>query len=135
MKELEQARRFQEVIRDFFEWCGDDYIMCTWGSMDLTELQRNISYFKLENPMKKPLFYYDVQKLFSLLYEDGKERSSLKNAVEYLGIEEDIPFHRAFDDTLYTARIMQKMDMDSVKPFVSVDYFRLPDKKEEEIYI
>ena len=91
MAELEQARSFREVIRDFFDWCGEDYIMCTWGSMDLTELQRNIAYFKLENPMKKPLLYYDVQKLFSLLYEDGKSRSSLKKAVEYLEIEEDIP--------------------------------------------
>lgn len=135
MAELEQARSFREVIRDFFDWCGEDYIMCTWGSMDLTELQRNIAYFKLENPMKKPLLYYDVQKLFSLLYEDGKSRSSLKKAVEYLEIEEDIPFHRAFDDTLYTAKIMQRMDLEAVKPYVSVDYFRLPDKKEEEIYI
>ncbi|MCD2493302.1 exonuclease domain-containing protein [Lacrimispora sp. NSJ-141] len=135
IQELEKARKFQDVIGDFFKWCGDDYIMCTWGSMDLTELQRNLAFFKVENPMGKPLLYYDVQKLFSLLYEDGKSRRSLKDAVEYLEIEEDIPFHRAFDDTLYTVKIMQRMDLDAVRKYVSVDYFRLPDKKEEEIYI
>lgn len=134
-EEFENARSFSEVIRDFFAWCGEDYLMCTWGSMDLTELQRNIAYFRVENPLPKPLLYYDVQKLFSLLYEDGKSRRSLKDAVEALQIEEDIPFHRALDDTLYTAKIMQKMDMEAVMRFVSVDYFRLPSKKEEEIYL
>ena len=59
----------------FFRWCGGDYVMCTWGSMDLTELQRNLAFFRLPNPLPKPLLYYDVQKLFSLLYEDGKSRT------------------------------------------------------------
>lgn len=135
MEELRAARSFKEVVQDFFAWCGDDYIMCTWGSMDLTELQRNLKYFRVKNPLKKPLLYYDVQKLFSLLYEDGRSRRSLRDAVEYLEIEEDIPFHRALDDTLYTAKIMEKMDMDAVKQYVSVDYFRLPEKKEEELHI
>lgn len=135
MGELRAARSFPEVIQDFFAWCGEDYVMCTWGSMDLTELQRNLKYFRVENPLKEPLLYYDVQKLFSLLYEDGKSRRSLKDAVEYLEIEEDIPFHRALDDTLYTAKIMERMDMDAVSQYLSVDYFRLPEKKEEELHI
>ncbi|MCI8466364.1 MAG: exonuclease domain-containing protein [Lachnospiraceae bacterium] len=135
MKELRSARSFREVISDFFDWCGEDYVMCTWGSMDLTELQRNLKYFRVTNPMKKPLLYYDIQKLFSLLYEDGKSRRSLKDAVEYLGIREDIPFHRALDDTLYTAKIMEKMDMEKVGQYLSVDYFRLPEKREEELHI
>ena len=108
-------------------------MMCTWGSMDLTELQRNLNFFRVKNSMKKPLLYYDVQKLFSILYEDGKSRRSLRDAVEYLEIEEDIPFHRAIDDTLYTVKILQKMDWEAVKQYVSVDYFRPPEKKEEEL--
>ena len=46
---------------------------------------------------------------------------------------EDIPFHRAIDDTIYTVRVMQKMDLEAVKQYISVDYFLLPDKKEEEL--
>lgn len=135
MKELEKARSFREVIGDFFRWCGEDYMMCTWGSMDLTELQRNMAFFRQKNPLSRPLFYYDIQKLFSLAYEDGKSRRSLKDAVEYLGMEEDIPFHRALDDTLYTAGIMQRLDMDAVRQYVSVDYFRLPSRKAEELHL
>ena len=133
--ELEKCRSFKPVIRDFFEWCGEDYMMCTWGSMDLTELQRNLVFFRQENPFPKLVLYYDIQKLFSLLYEDGKSRSSLKDAVERLGIPEDIPFHRAIDDTLYTVEVMKHMDLKAVKQYVSVDYFRLPEKKEEELHL
>ena len=133
MEELAKARSFKAVAEDFFRWCGDDYMMCTWGSMDLTELQRNLNFFRVKNSMKKPLLYYDVQKLFSILYEDGKSRRSLRDAVEYLEIEEDIPFHRAIDDTLYTVKILHKMDWEAVKQYVSVDYFRPPEKKEEEL--
>lgn len=133
VKELEQCRGFKPVIRDFLDWCGDDYLICTWGSMDLTELQRNLSHFHQKNPFPKLAFYYDIQKLYSLLYSDGKDRCSLKTAVEQLGIPEDVPFHRAIDDTIYTVRVMQKMDLEAVKQYISVDYFLLPDKKEEEL--
>lgn len=134
-KELEKARTFRQVIRDFFEWCGNDFMMCTWGSMDLTELQRNIAYFKVKNPLKTPLLYLDIQKLFSLRYDDGKSRAALKDAVEQMGIEQDIPFHRALDDTIYTARVIQKMDIAPVAPYVSVDYFHPPAAKEEELFL
>ena len=99
MAELERnGETFETVIRDFLEWCGDDCIFCTWGSMDLTELQRNMVYYGVEIPFDKPLLYYDVQKLYSLLQGDGKQKQSLDITVEELGIREDRPFHRALDD-------------------------------------
>ena len=135
MEELKDARTFPQVISDFFSWCGQDAQFCTWGSLDLVELQRNMSFYRMENPLPYPLFYYDVQKLFSLLYEDGKTRRSLKNAVEFLGIRKEAPFHRAFEDTYYTAEIMGLMDWDRVKEYRSVDYFRLPETRNDEIHI
>ena len=69
MAELERnGETFVAVIRDFLQWCGDDCVFCTWGSMDLTELQRNMAYYGVEIPFDKPLLYYDVQKLYSLKY-------------------------------------------------------------------
>ena len=52
-----------------------------------------------------------------------------------MGIPEDRPFHAAFDDALYTALIMQKMDIKPYLPYKSVDYYHLPESKEEEIYL
>ncbi len=135
MKEFAGARSFPEVLADFWAWCGDDCRFCSWGPLDLMELQRNMHFYHMKNPLPMPLLYYDVQKLFSLLYEDGKSRRSLEDAVEQLQIEKDIPFHRAYDDTCYTARIMERMDWDRVKEFESVDYYRLPSCRQEEIHL
>ena len=135
MEELKTARTFPQVIADFFSWCGEDCHFCTWGPLDLVELQRNMSFYGMENPLPFPLLYYDVQKMFSLLYEDGKARRSLEDAVEFMNIQKEAPFHRAFEDTYYTAEVMKIMDWDRVKGYQSVDYFRPPKTKKEEIHI
>ena len=76
MRELQHhGENFTVAVNDFLEWCPKDSIYCTWGSMDLTELQRNMKYFAVENPFPKPLFYYDVQKLYALFYKDGDRKS------------------------------------------------------------
>ena len=132
--ELDHARTFSPVVRDFLAWCGEDCKFVTWGSLDLSELQRNMDYYHIQNPFPKPLFFYDLQKMFSLLYDDGKSRLSLEQAVEYLEVEKTIPFHRAFDDTYYTAEVMKRMDLSQVERYESVDYHRLPETRQEEIY-
>ncbi len=132
---LAHKRTFSPVIRDFFKWCGEDFEFVTWGSLDLTELQRNMDYYRIQNPLPLPLYYYDLQKMFSLLYDDGKSRSSLEDAVEFLKVPKDHAFHRAFDDTFYTAEIMKRMDMKSVCRYESVDYHRLPQDRAAEIEI
>lgn len=123
---------FDEAVRDFIEWCGGDYVFCTWGNMDLTELQRNMVYHGIRLPFAKPLLFYDVQKLYSLLYSDGKSRESLDRAVEFFSIESNAPFHRALVDAKYTARILALFDFPAVQEYVSVDYFRPPESRAEE---
>ncbi len=132
---MEEGMDFKTVFEEFSTWCGEDVVFCTWGSMDLTELQRNLSYHGLMNPYQKPFLYYDVQKLYSLLYGDGKDRQSLDIAVTEMGIMESRPFHRALDDAHYTGRIMQHMDFEKVKAYLSIDYYRLPESQEEEVYL
>lgn len=135
-KELEQdGERFVDAAAQFLEWCGPGAVFCTWGAMDMTELQRNMTYFGIEIPFEMPLLYYDVQKLYSLLNGDGKVKHSLDTVVEELGIREARPFHRALDDAHYTGRVMASMDFDAVREYWSVDYYRLPEKREEEIYL
>lgn len=135
MERLEsEGQRFEDVIRDFLEWCGKDYRFCTWGTMDLTELQRNMVYHGLEIPFKKPLLYYDLQKIYSLIKGD-KQKLSLDAAVEAMEIKEDRPFHRALDDAYYTGCVMGSMDFYSMIEYISVDYYRLPECEEEEIYL
>ncbi len=129
---IHRGEPFKQVMESFLEWCGDDYIFCTWGSMDLTELQRNMVYHGIEIPFASPLLFYDVQKLYSRLYSDGKTRESLDVAVNFFGLEANVPFHRALEDAEYTGGVLQRLDMDQVGEYVSVDYYRIPQCREEE---
>ena len=134
-EELAAARTFPEVVKDFFAWCGDDFRFCTWGTMDLPELQKNMDFYGVENSFPIPLYYYDIQKLFSICFDDGKSRVSLETAVEQLELEKKTKFHRAKADCYYTALILELLDWKKAGRLVSVDYNRLPAAREEEIYL
>lgn len=134
-EELEHGVQFEEAFEDFLEWCGEDYCFCTWGSMDLTELQKNVDYYKIENPFPLPLYYYDVQKLYSIDFDDGKIRRSLEYAIHQLLITEDQPFHRALSDAYYTAMVLLSLDWKKLSGMISVDYHQVPKTRKEEIYI
>lgn len=77
--------------------------------------------------------YYDIQKIFSIVYEDRKSRKSLEYAVDYLGIPKEIPFHSALSDAFYTSLVMQKLTDSQVRENSSVDYFLTPETRAQEI--
>lgn len=134
IQELDKGMKFQEAAEKFFDWCGQKgrYTFCTWGSMDLTELQRNCNYFHVEHDFEKPLIYYDIQKLYSICYDDGKSRVALETAVDELKLKKDVSFHSAFHDALYTAQVFEKLDFNKVSVFTSVDTYRIPRNRKEE---
>ena len=134
-------RTFPEVFRDFMTWCGQDPVFCTWGPGDLTELERNVAWnirrkrLPGEWPFSFPLFFRDVQKIFSYVYEDHKERRSLRWAVGFLNIPEKEEFHDAFSDALYTARVMAHLPRETVEEYTSIDTYVTPKSRKEEIYV
>ena len=134
MDQLEHGRPFAEVAEQFFEWCGEDPVFCTWGAMDLTELQRNLSYYGMQTLADGPFPFLDVQKLFSIGFEDRKSRRSLEYAIDYLKIEKDIPFHRAFSDAYYTAKVLALLNQEVLRNY-SYDVFHIPKDKQSEIHV
>ncbi len=138
MKELKKGRPFPEVAEAFFRWCGEEeYLFCCWGGSDLTELQRNMEYYHMQPLADGPLAYLDVQKLFSLAYEDGKSRKSLEHAVDFLKLEKDIPFHRAFADAHYTAKLLARIlaEKPAVLKNLSYDVFHPPRDRKSELKV
>lgn len=136
MQELQSGAPFAEAAEDFLKWCGSgEYIFCTWGSMDLTEFQRNMRFYDMTPLSDGPIAFLDVQKLFSLAFEDGKSRRALEYAVDKLGIEKDIPFHRAFSDAYYTAKLLKAIaeQHGEVMGYLSYDVFHLPRNREQEV--
>ena len=135
MEELEKGKPFVEVMERFLEWCGDDYIFCTWGNLDLLELQRNMKFYNMETLSNGPIKFYDIQKLFSVAYEDGKSRRTLEYAIDMMGVKKDIPFHRAFSDAYYTARIFDMIEDPDVMELYSYDAYCIPQSRDDEIYV
>ena len=135
MKDLSGCRTFDVVMKDFLAWCGEDFMFGTWGPQDLTELQKNMRFFGMEPLGKGPVRFYDIQKLFSIAYEDQKVRRSLEYAVDYLQIPKDIPFHRAISDAVYTARVFQMIKDPIALQRVSFDTFQLPENHRSEVHV
>ena len=134
MYDLKKGRRFTDAASGFLEWCGDDYMFCTWGSIDITELQRNMAFYHMPL-LKAPVYYFDLQKAFSIQFEDGKASRSLESAVEQLGIPIGPDFHRASDDAYYTALVFNKLDKKIVEHYFSIDYYQNPKNIEDEITV
>lgn len=135
MEELEKGIPFQEAVSDFLDWCGEECVFCSWGPSDLTVLQRNMRYYHIPPLGRGPIAFYDVQKLFSLTYGNKKSRYSLEYAVDFLGIEKDIPFHRAYSDAYYTAKVFRAIRNEKVLGHMSYDVFSPPECKEKEIFV
>ena len=115
IKDLEKGEPFYKAIRDFMHWCGEDYKFCTWGNTDLLELQRNMKYYGVLQLLKGPVYYLDAQKLFSMGFEDGESRKALEYAVDFLGVEKELDFHRAFSDAWYTGKVFSKLNDDLIE--------------------
>ena len=137
--ELERGKPFKEVYDKLIEWIGEEeYIFCTWGTLDILELQRNIDYHGLKSLSEEPIQYIDAQKLYALIFDEGDhERKSLEHAVDELYIEKDIPFHRAFSDAYYTAKVLNRLkSKDSSKlSYISYDVYMAPKSRSSEIKI
>ncbi len=135
------CRTFPQVFADFLRWCGADPMFCTWGPGDLTELQRNVrwhmnrGYLKGNWPFPFPLLFRDIQKIFSHVYEDGRQKRALEWAVNYLQIQKSMEFHNAFADAWYTSKIMQKLPPEDLQAYSSVDTYITPHRRSEEILL
>ena len=134
IEDLDNEESFPEVAEDFLHWCGEDCIFCSWGPLDLTELQRNMRFYGMEPLADGPIKFYDVQKLFSIQFEDRKSRRTLEHAINVLQIGKAVPFHRAFGDAYYTARVLSEIDEPVLRNY-SLDLFTLPRTRKDEIKV
>lgn len=107
-----KGRGFKEVCNEFLKWCGDDYMFCTWGPMDLTELQTNMDFYYMPK-LPRPVKFINLQQIYADKASGKDKRSAsvskLEKAVSELNIPEDMPFHSALNDSKYTALVMKAM--------------------------
>lgn len=131
-QDLEQGRGFKEVCNEFLAWCGEDYMFCTWGNMDLTELQTNMDFYYMKK-FPRPLKYINLQQIYSDIKCSDVNISKLEKAVTDLHIPETKPFHTALNDARYTALVLREIKPKNIKELYSFDLYQYPNNKEEEI--
>lgn len=103
---------FEEAVKRYNEWVGEDTVTMTWSNSDLYTILENE-----ENLLKDKHFkiekYLDLQKFIQgemrLLGYQEKNQVSLEAAAKYLNIEtENIEFHTARDDSLACSYLLKK---------------------------
>lgn len=106
-EELADAPEFLEAMDQFSAWCGEDYVLLTWGCDDVSVLKQNMDFFGCT--VKLPPLC-DIQRLFADV-NGTRDRKGLKVAMEMLDIQPDAEryFHNALHDAYYTALVFAKM--------------------------
>lgn len=132
-EQLKTGIRFERAALDFILWCGEDYMFCTWGNLDLFEFQRNLKYHRMLDLLDGPVTYINLQKIFKQFYSNEHTVCALESAVDYFDIKKNGEFHRAIQDARYTASIFKKMDKEKMMDNYTVDYYQYPSSKDEEI--
>ena len=134
-EELQGGPKFSKAFQNFIKWCGpEEFRFCTWGPLDLTELQRNMQHYGI--PLfQAPVFFYDIQEIFSISCEDGISRRSLEYAVEFFHLQKQQDFHRALSDAYYTAQIISHMNKEDILQNYTIDTYQKPRSASEEVHI
>lgn len=113
--ELNGAKVFKEVFKDFVNLLDEDSVLCPWGVGDIRELVKNINYHKLDRSLI-PSLYIDIQRETSNHLSTPKGNCiGLENAAKSLDIPIESDFHDAFNDAYYTAEIFKKIYNNNIK--------------------
>lgn len=104
---LAVAPHFFEAADEFKTWIGvDDYFLCSWGPEDKWALINDALYHQYN--IDWLINHNDIQLTFSKLYEhEVGFRYGLTRALKRLKLEFDGSQHRALDDAINTAKILQ----------------------------
>ena len=110
-EEVRTGRQFEEVIRDFEVWVGDDAVVMSWGDTDLRTLLTNFKWFLKKNSVTFIDKYADLQKYCQCFINmENVQQAGLSYAAECLEIDpEKYPHHRALDDSVLSAECFKKV--------------------------
>ncbi len=108
--ELALCPGFKEVLAEFLQFCGPDPIFVIWGYDDMPVLEKNLA-FHGEDPSLVAK-WYNLQIPYSVQTGGAVAQVSLEKALEHFGMVPEQAFHNALNDAYYTARVLQRLDME-----------------------
>lgn len=110
-EEVRTGGTFEEVIKEFEEWVGDDAVVMSWGDTDLRTLLTNYKWFLKKNTVTFINKYADLQKYCQCFINmENVQQAGLSYAAQCLEIDpEKYPHHRALDDSVLSAECFKKV--------------------------
>ncbi len=111
-EELEDGTTFAKMVKKFTRWVGEEEaVLLTWSTTDLLVLMENCRFFYGQQEIPFLRNYMDFQAYAQKrMGVGGSQQLGLARAGEMLGIPEDsFSLHRALDDSILTAQILQKV--------------------------
>ncbi|MGL5327764.1 MAG: exonuclease domain-containing protein [Peptostreptococcaceae bacterium] len=119
--DVKDAPTFPKVFKEFKKFISSKKtVLCVWGTGDLKELYRNITYYNL--PSKSlPKSYINIQQHASKYFNNPAGKSiGLQNAISILGLEENKSYHDALNDAYYTAQVFIRINNPDIVPDVYI---------------
>lgn len=107
--DLKHGHKLSDAINLFRNWCGDDCIFLTWGPNDIPMLRDNLRFFGLSTSWLPQ--WYNAQCFFNQQTENKGRQYSIDFAMEYFSIGADRERHDALNDSYYTGKILEKLDI------------------------
>ena len=98
-----------DAAENFRRWCGEDFAFLTWGPDDIPMLKDNLRVLGAETSWLDRI--YDLQPIFNQQTDGVSRQRSLEYAMEYFGIEQNLPAHDALNDAYFTAQVAAKLDI------------------------
>ena len=121
MSDVINAPNFPKVYKEFKKFISSKSpVLCVWGTGDLKELYRNITYYNL--PSKTlPKLYINIQQHASSYFNNPTGKSiGLQNAISILGLSQEKSYHDALNDAYYTAQVFMRIHNPSIVPDVYI---------------
>lgn len=117
LQTVADAPSFSKVYKDFKKFINTkNPVLCVWGTGDLKELYRNITFYDL--PSKTlPKSYINIQHYASKYFNNPAGRSiGLQNAINILNLKQDKSYHNALNDAYYTAQVFMRIYSPNIVP-------------------
>lgn len=107
--ELRRGVRLSEAVAQFRKWCGEKYLLFTWGPNDIPMLKDNLRFFGMSTSWIPN--WYNAQCFFNQQTENKGRQYSIDFALNFFSIEADSERHDALNDAYYTGKILEKLDI------------------------
>lgn len=107
--DLKDCPGFEDAVKRFREWCGEDCVALTWGPCDIKILTENLIMYDMDYEWIPEDF--DAQLMFDFQETMENRCFSLDYAFYYFGLK-GIKAHDALNDARDTAAVIRCLDLE-----------------------